>query len=117
MRRITGGKQTIKLTEKDYKVLLERFDLNNVQIVTGNNYSICSKCICPVARSCESCPFFVLAEGTVVGCQALLTQLGLCCTYASLTNTSIHWRSRNNAKARAQIDAVHDYLIELKKVR
>ncbi len=116
MRHIFDGEHTAKLTEKEYNILLRRFSLDKVEQTLQDNYVIRSKCICPAPHDCSGCPFYTDEDELVTGCQSLLARLDLRCPSVFLTRTLIVWHPNNDTSARAQITAVHNYLLGLKKV-
>lgn len=121
MRRIVVGDKEAKLSERDYKQLLKRFNLENVSETTNTFTKIKEPCICAPYRSpresgCGNCPFVVFKVNNS-GCMDMLSMLELEPLCAALNMFYISWLFKDNDKARLEVTAIRDWLLGLEKVR
>ncbi len=109
MRIIKVGDKQIHLTEKQYKILLDRTDLR-----FARDYCISKPCICPAFPSlgCEGCPFQLNPH---FSCGQVLKKLRLHRNYIAL-GFAVFWEREDDRKARTEIQAMHEYLLALPKV-
>ncbi|KKN81764.1 hypothetical protein LCGC14_0316760 [marine sediment metagenome] len=113
MRTAKIGNIKVTLNERDYKQLLKRFDTSKV-VSRGNYTRTDGECICEwYPDDCTSCPL-----ATSTGCTRLLYY----CTGANfhefdIMDEGMEWHKNSDAKARAQLDTIHDFLLRIPKTR
>lgn len=112
MRKIELDGKIAMLTEKQYNQLLRRFD---VSAIRGRTIQL--KCIClPDDLECKRCPLVVFDTTTAYGCMYVLDRLDILPCYASLGTEGITWNHNDDSEARAEISAIRDALLTLKRV-
>ena len=115
MRIIELADKQARLSEKEYKKLLERFDAQGARLTRGNiGYVIDKPCICPGYgwAACMSCSFREFGDH---GCVVLLSKAGLLGEYLYLTKDKVSWLIFQDVGAREQVKAIHDALLSLRK--
>ena len=121
MRKIAIEGTKTKLSERDYKQLLERFDVENTEDGIGSTLIIKRPCICRSydyikGQGCKSCPFDIF-DKTGEGCIQMLHMLSLRPAHAMLCRNTIYWAGGSDFLARHEITAIRDWLLGLEKVR
>ncbi len=121
MRKIVVNGVKTKLSERDYKQLLRRFDIENTEELINSSWLISIRCICGLhpprsGHHCSQCPFHVFDEFGY-GCIRMLETLKLNPSYAKLSRISVHWTYPTNRSARTEITAIRNWLLSLEKVR
>lgn len=66
-------RKKIVLTQDDYKILLERFDLNNFEIAHGRPFNRIPCPLCHKYKECRMCPFDLYRKE--VGCLKIITEV------------------------------------------
>ena len=103
------GQEEVKLTERDYKVLVKRFDVSSEK-----TSPIKRKCLCGFYNhDCKLCPLGRLHSPT--GCVNILEDLGLETNYLILFARYISWDDYVDKEARAEIKAMHTFLLNLER--
>ncbi len=115
MRRATIGDTVIKLNNRDYQTLLNRTNLRNTMWDDDfKRYEIEKPCICDhhwEGIHCHKCPLINNYECT--GFFRLITQAP---GVIGLSRDAVVWSEENNAKARAGIQRVYDWLLNMEVV-
>lgn len=106
--KVPGIRKKVRLPERDYKQLLERFDLTNIE-----GHSIKKPCICKRYHPWIYCP--LAPTGRRGECIDLLENLGLTTDMLSLTFGCIEWEPEGDRQAREEIKTIYDFLLGLEK--
>ncbi len=112
MRTFKVGQDIVKLTERDYKQLLKRFNIHNL-----NGDRIIAKCICDFYPVNAKCPLNISHSPycrPTSDCQYILKTLNLNFSNLFLNYSSV-WLSNDVEESKEQIKAIHDFLKSLKK--
>jgi len=105
------------LSERDYEILLRRFDEKNAVYVNANRYEILIPCpLCQRFEDCKGCTFGKFATSKEVGCIIVIRsvlgfeELIYVCVY------KIWWGKSQDKKAQKALRKVRDALLSLKEV-
>ena len=112
MKRLKIQGKIVRIKTKYYKQLLGRFDPDKAEL-RGQEYVIKIPCICDGYEACNGCPFRRFENSRTTGCIQLLHGIDLLPVHASLSPKAIDWWEREDAKARKEIDAIRQFLIDV----
>ncbi len=120
MREIWYKGQIAKITEKDYRRLLERFDTTRA-VKTGKEWKIdiaCPFCVRYLNSNCKGCPLSTFHSfGSSLGCSQLLDEAVGCISYVLyVAPYDIFWDDCDAEEARSDLDEVYRKLLALPKV-
>ena len=110
MRILKGERRDYSITEKDYNRLLTRFDLGKAKKLEKESvrgFIIEEPCLCNW-YSCDDCP--------LEDCDGILRANKLLPDNCSLGAFSIIWSKEHDTGALREIQAIRDYLLNLKRV-
>lgn len=118
MRKATFFGKDVYLTEKQWSILVKRFDLDRAkEAVWQAKSGISIRCFCP-DFPCRSCPLYVLRWGELYGCTRAINYLCGTSNWAfALSMDLVTWWVEDDKKARRQIQKVYSGLMCMEQVK
>ena len=115
MREMTAKGKPIRLTEKDWHILERRFNPKSIEADVYQGGRVAKPCICDAYPACQGCPFRTIADD--YGClDALRSVLGKP-SVLGLFRSEIRWSSYNDEAAREQVEEVHQFLLDMRRIK
>lgn len=121
MREATINGKTLKLNEKNWHTLEERFNLKNAKpsSCAGDRYeciAIRKRCLCSQYPDCRGCPFEIEDYGcNGFGCLDVMDSILEEHDVLQLYTPCLEWDLKDDEKAREQIEKIHTFLMNMKK--
>ena len=107
-----GEDREVRLSERDYKILLDRFDLTKVK-EEDEDFIINKPCICPYYKECKVCPFTkkIIRSRRYVACLAWVKSITKQHYIPTLYNERITWTKGYDKEAREAITKLREALL------
>lgn len=118
MRKATLLGKEVCLTEKQWSLLIGRFNVDRAKRTKrGTRFKISIGCFCS-DFPCRSCPLNVLRWGDMYGCIRVVNYLCGTSDWAfELSASLVYWWEGSDKKARRQIQKVYTALMCMKQVK